>query len=219
MDELINEELDQEMEALEQVPEPLPELFSEPIEEYEDAYRKLSENLLALSNKYAKAKEETDLLKAQRDKAEYDLTSFYTRHKDVCPDSVTYTGLGTFKQREEVYGDVAQADIDNIFNFFKDQKREDEFFKLAAIKTSFNKFVREKQAEFNEAQQKVEQISSQVRQLIKDNADGKHTELINQLSNHQKELESELVLDIPAGIRYFKKQSISITNRNRAFGL
>lgn len=150
MSQVSTSELDQEMadfQANKGDPIPIetnPEMAQIP-EQFKKKFRELAASYLSQYNRYLKAKSEADRLKTESDIAEHTILKFA---KDVGlaanKTELTFTGLGKFSIKETFFGNVTKPNIGKVYAFFKDQKRESEFFQLSVRKAEINKYVREK---------------------------------------------------------------------------
>lgn len=189
MSQIQESELDQQManfQANKGDPSPIetsPEMAQIP-EQFKKKFRELATSYLSQYNRYLKAKSEADRLKTESDIAEHAILKFA---KDVGlaanKTELTFTGLGKFSIKETFFGNVTKPNIGKVYAFFKDQKREGEFFQLSVRKAEINKYVREKVQE---------------------------TEMENPEGGVNK-------INLPDGIDYVVKTSVSVTNRNPDF--
>ncbi len=113
--------------------------------DYQDRFRHLSETFLTKKNQYLKAKEIADQLKGEQDEAEWALIQFAQNTGCL---SATYKNLGHFSISEQFFGNVKQQNIQKVFAYFREQKRELDFFQTAPKKSEFNRYVRTKIDEF-----------------------------------------------------------------------
>jgi hypothetical protein len=188
INETLESEIDKELNELqENKPEMVPiEALDEAVQgAFDKQFKEYAERYLSSYNKYVQAKAVMDDLKNKSDAAEVAMISF-ARDIGVLTSEValTYDGMGTFKIKEAYFGNVTKANRAKVFAFFRNQKRENEFFELSVRKAEVNKFVREK----------VDKC--------KKNSKG-----------------GEIEPDLPDGVSFGKKHSVSLSNRNSSFGV
>lgn len=133
-----------------------------PLEEFKEAesnfvvqFKDYAENYLKAYNKYSKSKAETDELKSLSDAAEYAMINFAKDLGILATEvNLAFDGMASFKIKETYFGNIPKDNKAKVFAYFKNQKREGEFFELSVRKSEVNKFIRER---INEAKVRQKQ--------------------------------------------------------------
>jgi|GEM_PF-4072128 len=128
---------------------------------FQDQFQKYAAAYLSAYNQYLHAKAMADQLKEESDAAEQAVIGFA---RDIgmshSKTEVTLPGLGKFSIKQEFYGQVTQENMGKVYGFFKDQKREQEFFQMTVRKSPLNQYIREK---VKEKREEVSDLSGPIR--------------------------------------------------------
>jgi hypothetical protein len=153
-------------------------------------FKTYAENYLQSCNKYKKAKAIADDLKVESDAAGAAMIN-YAKELGVLTTEINlqYDGMATFKIKESYFGNVLKENRAKVFTFFKQQRREKEFFELKERQSNFNAYVKEKLEE------------------CKRNKKG------------GEDLIKEVELNLPEGLTLGRKHKITLSNRNDDFGM
>lgn len=141
--------LDQELEQFQNTKgDPVPieqDNSSEMSEPFKKKLKEYSAFYLSKYNEYLKAKAEADRLKTESDAAECSLIAFANSiGADSNATIFTFEGMGKFTLKESYFGNVTSNNVEQVYHFFKGQKRERDFFQLGVRKAKINEYVREK---------------------------------------------------------------------------
>lgn len=191
----MTDKLDKEIEDFQQNKEdPTDIVMEEALESgFTGKFREVAETYLMSYNKYLKAKAVMEDLKAQSDANEMEMIDLAKTLGVLGSElELTYEGLAKFKIKQSFFGNVTKANKAKVFSFFREQKRENEFFELSVRKAEVNKYVREKIDECKRA---------------------------NKANKGGEEGGEEIKPDLPEGISFGKKHGISLSNRNSDFGI
>lgn len=118
-------------------------------EEYKPELRRLCEEYLSLLNERTDLDEELKKLKVAEEITHNNLCRFLDT---INSTGMNFSDLGNFSKKESYYANLLKENETRLFQFYKAQRREKEFFEVKPRTVNLNAEIREliKEAEFKE---------------------------------------------------------------------
>jgi len=107
--------------------------------EYQSELRRLSEVFLDATNKRQKADEELKKLKASEESAEKQMIRFLD---SINSTGIEFADLGNFSKKESIHANILQSNEPQVFDYYKSQRREKEFFEVKLRKGNLDHEIR-----------------------------------------------------------------------------
>ncbi|MFC1616766.1 hypothetical protein ACFL2K_00940 [Candidatus Margulisiibacteriota bacterium] len=118
-------------------------------EKYKPELRRLCEEYLSYLNKRTKVDDELKKLKAAEELAEKSIIRFL---ETINSTGMNFTDLGNFSKKDAIHANLLKENELRLFQYFKAQRREKEFFEVKPRMGNLNTEIREliKHAEHKE---------------------------------------------------------------------